>query len=83
MSVKILSGEIFILMFIKELCGGVHKHEYPYHVVSLHLVSVNVMRQLKSVKGIFFFTLLIEEEWSKTRRCSITTAFQLWFRICH
>jgi hypothetical protein len=22
-------------------------------------------------------------EWSKTRRCSITTAFQLFFRICH
>jgi hypothetical protein len=21
--------------------------------------------------------------WSKTRRCFITTAFQLWFRICH
>jgi hypothetical protein len=39
--VKILSRGIFILVFIKELHGGVHSHEYPYHVTSSHSTESN------------------------------------------
>jgi hypothetical protein len=53
--ISVKSGKMFILMLIKELCGGVHKGEYPYHVASLHLVSVNVMRQLTFCERDFFF----------------------------
>jgi hypothetical protein len=34
--VKILSREIFAWLFIKASHGGVHRHEYPYHVATLH-----------------------------------------------
>jgi hypothetical protein len=51
MSVNILSRDIYISVFIKELGGGVQKYKYSYRLATLHstliVFSVKIMCRVK------------------------------------
>lgn len=57
--VEILSWDIFISMFIKEVSGRVCRHEYLYHANMSHSTlktfSIKIIHQFKFYQGMFPF----------------------------